>query len=93
MQDVRYGLRGFARAPGFSLIALLTLMLGIGATTAIFTVVNAVLYRPLPFVEPSELVTLWETKLDGEPAPSRVSPPNFQDWREQSDAFAGVAAL
>ncbi|MCZ6916950.1 MAG: ABC transporter permease [Gemmatimonadetes bacterium] len=93
VQDVEYGLRGFVRAPGFTVVAVLTLTLGIGASTAIYTVVNAVLYRPLPFAEPEKLVTLWETKLDGGPAPSRVSPPNFLDWREQNDAFSGVAAL
>jgi len=94
-QDVRYGLRMLAKNPGFSAIAILTLALGIGANTAIFSVVNAVLLRPLPFREPDGLVQIWHTpppaSFPGIPT-FAVSPANFLDWRNQSRAFEGMSA-
>ena len=81
-QDLRYGARGLLRQPAFTLVAVLTLALGIGANTALFTVINAVLLRPLPFPEPDRLVNLYETfKPDGE---SAVSVPNLRDWRSST---------
>lgn len=90
-QDVRYGARMLIRQPGFTLIAVLTLALGIGATTAIFSVVNAVLLRPLPFRDPERIVTLWENNFKDGIERDDVSPANFLDWRERSRSFEEMA--
>jgi len=94
-QDVRYGLRLLAKNPGFSALVIFTLALGIGANTAIFSVVNAVLLRPLPFEEPDRLVQIWHTppqaSFPGIPT-FAVSPANFLDWRARSQAFEGMSA-
>jgi putative ABC transport system permease protein len=94
-QDFRYSLRMLAKNPGFSAIAILTLALGVGANTAIFSVVNAVLLRPLPFEEPDRLVQIWHTppqaSFPGIPT-FTVSPANFLDWRSRSHAFEGMSA-
>jgi putative ABC transport system permease protein len=89
MQDLRYGLRSLRRSPAFAVVASLTLALGIGANTAIFTVVNGVLFRPLPYAEPARLVMLWETMKD---LPQiLISYPNFLDWKGRTHAFDDVA--
>jgi predicted permease len=85
-QDFKYGLRTMRRAPGFTAVAVLTLALGIGANTAIFSVVNAVLLRPLSYRDPARLVTVLH---DGW---NPVAPANFLDWREQSRSFESIAA-
>jgi predicted permease len=94
-QDFRYSLRMLAKNSGFSAIAILTLALGVGANTAIFSVVNAVLLRPLPFEAPDRLVQIWHTppqaSFPGIPTFS-VSPANFLDWRSRSHAFEGMSA-
>ncbi len=94
-QDVRYGVRALARSPGFTLVAVLTLALGIGATTAIYTVVDAVLLRPLGVSEPERLVTIREWRPESGEAPrgrpGTVSPANFFDWREQAKSFESMA--
>jgi putative ABC transport system permease protein len=90
-QDLRYGLRMLVKHRGFTLVAVVTLALGIGANSAIFSVVNAVLLRPLQFKEPDQLVKLWET-LPQRGATGTVSAPNFIDWREQNQVFTGIAA-
>ena len=90
-QDLRYGARMLWKKPGFTLIAIFTLALGVGANTAIFSVVNAVLLEPLPYRAPEELVLarhLYETK--GAKSQS-VSYADFQDWRAQNHVFAGLA--
>lgn len=96
VQDARYGLRSFWKAPGFAAVAILTLALGIGANAAIFSVVNAVLLRPLPFPEPDRLVDIWHTppreSFPGVPT-FAVSPANFLDWRGQSRTFEGMSAF
>jgi predicted permease len=83
--DVRYGLRTLRKNPGFATIAILTLALGIGANTAMFSAVNAVLLSPLPFAQPERLVQLWETESAVPQAP--FSAPDFVDWRAQNQTF------
>ncbi len=89
LQDLRYAGRQFAKNPGFTLVAVLALALGIGATTTIFSVVNTVLLRPLPFVQPETLVNVWEQR---DQEGSVASYPNFADWREQARSFENIAA-
>jgi len=92
MQDIRYALRSLRRNSGFTTVAILTLALGIGANTTIFSVVNGVLLKPLPYANPDRLVTLWETHPTWGPFLT-VAPANFYDWRQQSASFARMAAL
>ena len=91
IQDIRYGIRSLGRHPAFTVIALLTLALGIGANTAIFSVVNAVVIRPLPFADPERIVWLWDTIRPNAPAPSSI--PEFLDWKEQNRSFEQLAAF
>ena len=83
VRDVRYGLRVFTARPGFTAVAIITLALGIGANTAIFSVVRALLLEPLPFPNPDRLVMLWETR-GNEAETSIVSAPNYLDWRTRA---------
>ncbi|MEN3332202.1 MAG: putative transport system permease protein [Blastocatellia bacterium] len=92
MQDLRYGLRVLAKSPVFTAVAVLTLALGIGANTAIFSVVNELLLRPLPFRDAERLVTLWEVSPEGRHQ-NTTSRANFRAWREQSTTFEGMAAF
>ncbi|MCA1591407.1 MAG: ABC transporter permease [Acidobacteria bacterium] len=89
-QDFRYGIRMLWKSPGVTAIAVLALALGIGANTAIFSVVNGVLLRPLPYQDPDRLVRLseWSQQVPG----MSISYPNFVDWREQNHVFEGLAA-
>ncbi|MGA3323375.1 MAG: ABC transporter permease [Terriglobia bacterium] len=91
IQDVKFGLRMLAKNPGFTVVAALTLALGIGATTAIFSVVYAVLLRPLPYQDPSTLVVINETT--PKVGTVSVSYPDFLDWRQQCRAFSQMAAV
>ncbi len=91
IQDVRYALRSLRRAPGFTTIALLTLALGIGANTAMFSVVNGVLLRPLPYAKANRLVRVYQANPKQGLRQARISLPDFEDWR-QARAFAGMAA-
>ena len=90
-RDLRYAARSLRRAPGFTAIAIVVLAVGIGANSAMFSLVDAVLVRPLPFSQPDRLLMLWER------SPrfphNRVSPLNFLDWSEQQHAFASIAAI
>jgi hypothetical protein len=90
-RDLRYGLRVLAKNPGFTAVAVLTLALGIGVNTAIFSVVNSVLLRPLPFAAPEELVGILSTRLWGN-VPDNASYPDFVDWRAQNQVFSQMAA-
>ena len=89
--DLRYGLRGILRNPSFAAVALLTLTLGIGATTAMFSVVNAVLLRKLPYRDPGRLVMIRELIPKIDSAPISVPSPDILDFRDRSQAFSGVA--
>jgi predicted permease len=91
LQDLRYGVRVLIKSPGFTAIAVLTLALGVGANTAIFSVVNAVLLRPLPYPEPQQLVWIWETHPNVKE--ETASLPNFTDWKNQGQSFAGMAGF
>jgi putative ABC transport system permease protein len=93
LQDLRYGFRMLARRPGFTLIALLALALGIGANTAVFSVIRGVLLRPLPFRDPQQLVAIWESNLKAEAPKEATSPLNFKDWRAQNRCFEDMAAM
>ena len=91
LRDLRYGARMSLKKPGFTLIAVITLALGIGANAAIFTVVNGVLLRPLPYDEPDRLVMLWESDPRRNIERQLVAPPNLVEWREQSRSFENIA--
>lgn len=91
LQDVRYGIRTLTRQPGFAVTAILTLALGIGATTAIFSVVNAVVLRPLPFDQPDRIVVVTNINTRTGTRNSTVSGPDFHDWRQQSRSFEALA--
>jgi putative ABC transport system permease protein len=91
-QDVRYAVRSLTKAPGFTLVAVLTLALGIGANSAIFSFADATLLRPLPFDEPQELVMVSETR-SNQTGRGRVAYLNFADWREQNHTFESMAAV
>jgi len=90
-QDIRYGARMLRKNPGFTAVAILTLALGIGANTAIFSVVSAVLLRPLPYANPQQLIVLRETTQSV--GPHSPSYPDFLDWRKQSRTFSQMAAI
>ncbi len=93
IQDLRYSWRTLWKSPGFTLVALLTLALGIGANSSIFSVINAALLKALPYPKPDQLALLFEravVKADGGPGP--VSLANFLDWQAQSHSFGAMAA-
>jgi putative ABC transport system permease protein len=92
-QDLRYALRQLRKNPGFTTVAVLTLTLGIGANTAIFSVVNAVLLRPLPYPNAGQLVMLWEQNPHRGWFENIISGENFLDWQKQNQVFAGMAAF
>ena len=92
-QDLRYGLRTLIKNPGFTIVAVIALALGIGANSAIFSVVNAVLLRPLPYKNPDQLVVIWENATHLGFPKDTPSPANFLDWRQQSSLFEGMAAF
>ena len=90
-QDVRYGARSLLKKPGFALVAVISLALGIGANTAIFSVVNAVLLRQLPFKDPDQLMWVWSSRTDRDNAPFNL--PDFLDYRDQNQTLEHIAAF
>lgn len=90
--DLKFAFRTFRRSPLFSVVAIGTLALGIGATTAVFTVVDRVALRDLPFEDPEELVAIWETNPGQSVATDNPSPPNVYDWQERSRSFEAIEA-
>jgi len=93
LHDLRYSARTLLKSPGFVITVTLILALGIGANTTIFSVVNAVLMRPLPYEAPDRIVMIWETNQSQAVPRSIVSPANFLDWKQQSDVFDHLAAF
>src|SRR5262245_9890386 len=93
LQDVRYALRVCLRTPGFTIVAVLALALGIGANTAIFTIVNAVLLERLPFRDPGGIVVLWEESGRRPGRSNVVGPSQFIRWKERTRSFDAMAAL
>jgi putative ABC transport system permease protein len=92
LADARFALRMLRRRPGFTAVAILTLALGIGANTAVFSVIRGVLLRPLPYADPSRLVAIWESNLQANARREPSSPPNFKDWAERNHSFSAMAA-
>src|SRR5215467_8231186 len=93
-QDVRYAVRGLLRNSGFSATAIASLVLGIGASLAIFTVTDNLLLRPLPYRDPGRLVMVWERSMrQGGESHNVVSPGNYFDWKRQNDVFEEMAAF
>ncbi len=90
-QDVRYALRQLVRSPGFTAVAVLTLALGIGANTAIFSAIDAILLKPLPYPDAERIVTVWQRE-QGATERDLAAPGNFLDWRERSTSFEALAA-
>ena len=93
LQDLRYGVRMLRRNPVFTAVAIITLALGIGANTAIFSVVNAILLRPLPYKDPDRLAVLWAKNEQKGLTERPVSYPNYVDWRDQNQVFEELAAI
>jgi putative ABC transport system permease protein len=91
-QDLRYGIRMLRQRPGFTFAAVIALALGIGANTAIFSVVNAVLLRPLPFADPDRLMVVWQTAQQGEYSQLSLAYPNYDELRKQCQVCEGVGA-
>ena len=93
VQNLRLGVRRCRRAPAFSLVAVLTIALGIGANVAIFSVVDTVLLEPLPYEDSHELVALWEWNVARDRRDNVANPGNFSAWRDRSSSFSAMAAV
>src|SRR5579863_8101028 len=93
LQDLKYALRMLVKNPGFAAVAVVTLALGIGANTAIFSVVDAVLLRPLPFPQPERILAVHQAMPEKGIPRTGASYPNFLDWTRQSQSFEKLAAM
>src|SRR4030095_3592919 len=92
-QDLRYGARMLMKSPAVTLIAVIALTLGIGANTALFSVVNAVLLRPLPYADGERLAMVWERKSTSKNPHNVINLGNFYDWKDQNSVFVDMAAF
>src|SRR5215510_2176708 len=92
-KDLQYGIRVLTKNWGVTLVALITLALGIGANTAIFSVVNAVLLRTFPYTKPEQLVLVWEKREGGRTDQNVINLANFSDWKEQNQVFSDMAVF
>jgi len=90
--DIRYALRLLAKTPGFTIVAVLTLALGIGANTAMFSVIHSVLLRPLPYLQADRLTSIWNDYGSGGQSLPAVSPPDFRDYQQRCRTFEQLAA-
>ena len=93
LADLRFSLRISARRPGFTLIAVAALALGMGANTAVFSVIRGVLLRDPPYRDPGRLVAIWESNTAGRALREPSSPANFSDWRAQNRCFEDMSAV
>jgi len=93
VQDIRYGFRMLKRNPGFTIVVVLVLAMGIGTNTTMFSVVNAVLLRPLPYEKPDEIVMVWQSYLLRDWKTSSVSPGTFFEWRGRNKVFEHISAF
>lgn len=93
LRHIRYGFRGLARTPGFTVAAIVTMTLGIGANVAMFSVLNTALMRPLPYREPDRVVIIWETKKLFKSDRITVAAPNYRDWRDENHVFDGMSLI
>jgi putative ABC transport system permease protein len=92
-QDLKFAVRMLRRTPGFAAVVVLTLALGIGANSAIFSVIDGILLQPLPYGDPDRLVVVWENNLRRSNPHNVVSPPNFLDWQAQNHVFSGMSYI
>src|SRR5262249_61904562 len=93
LQDLRFGARMLLKKPGFTIVAVITLALGIGSNTAVFSLINAVLLRPLQFYEPERLVMVWEDASFAGFPQQETAPANYVDWKARQSVFEDMAAL
>src|SRR6202161_3526779 len=91
LADLRFAFRMLVKRPGFTSVAVLALALGIGANTAVFSVIRGTILRPLPYADPSRLVAIWESNLQANVAREPSSPPNLQDWSDRTRCFTAMA--
>ena len=93
LNDLRLARRSLKKSPGFTAVAILTLALGVGANTAVFSLINAVLLRPLPYPDPDRLVLVWESAPFFGLRDSPVSPANYVDWKARARSFDSIGAI